>query len=157
MEITTYAVCYRVSQSSEAPNTDVQKMQTQDFYSLAFNFEDEDQFESEDDAIDAALHSAAMLLIIQLRKLNQGMLTDKGVSELLDFIGPFGAGQRCFNAWCFINSGRLDGDYELFAGWLRRECSRAIESGRVKFAGQKRDRTRNKEILATNDLFQFAA
>lgn len=131
-------------------------MNNLDFYTRAIDLNEEEHFIDEAEAFDTALHAAAMLLIIQLRKLNQGMLTDKGVSELLDFIGPFGAGERCFNAWCYLNSGRLNGDYDDFTARLRRECRRAITSGRVKYAGQPRNRDRKKDTK-TKDLFEFCA
>lgn len=112
---------------------------------------DDEQFESDEAREIAGLYIAAGLLLDAVRILKAGTPSHRQISELLSLIGPFGAGQHCFNAWCLIDHGRIDGDYELFAAWVRRECRRAIACGRVKEVGQPRQRRQRES--GQRDLF----
>lgn len=112
---------------------------------------DDEQFESDESRETTGLYIAAGLLLDTVHVLKGGTPSHRQISDLLSLIGPFGAGQHCFNAWCLIDHGRIDGDYELFAAWVRRECRRAIACGRVKEAGQLRQRRQRES--GQGDLF----
>lgn len=127
-------------------------MSARDFDTLALDLPDTDHFESELDRDEAGLKILVLMLIDELRVLKFGTPTQQHVSSLLSFIGPFGAGAHAFNAWCVLC--HQEGDYEDFTGWVRRECRRAIASGRVKEAGQRRQRTGKVVPERQGDLFE---
>lgn len=130
-------------------------MRPADFDTIEFDFDDPEKWESPDDELLAGLTIAAVLLFIVVGVLKNGTPTDAEIKQLLDFIGPRGAGEHCFDAWCVLTTGSISrGNYDDFCNWVRREVRRAYAAGRVKDEGQRRVR-RPKSAPGQADLFGF--
>lgn len=128
-------------------------MHPADFDTIEFDFDDPEKWESPDDELLAGLTIAAVVLFSVVATLKNGTPADNQIKELLDFIGPLGAGCYCFEAWCVLTTGRCStGNYDDFCGWVRREVRRAYAAGRVKEDGQARVR-RPKPAPGQSDLF----
>lgn len=127
-------------------------MSPQDLQTIDLDLGDDERFIDDADREDCGQVAAAWLLVSALQILKAGTPTHRQIADLLDFVGPFGAGLHCFNAWCILDHGHIDGDYEALAEWIRGECRRAIASGRVKDKGQMRVR-RPKVAPGQADLF----
>lgn len=111
---------------------------------LSFDLCDDDGFDSERDRELAGLEVAATLFIDTVAVLKAPTPTETAVSEVLDFFGPLGAARACFYAVKLLEAGRLgvdaDEEFDVVAGRVRHQCRQMIARGRVKAAGQPRQR-----------------
>lgn len=125
--------------------------------SLPLNLDDNDRFDDAEDQELASLEIAAALFVDALSVLKAPTPTETAVAEVLDFFGPFGAARACFYAVRLLESGRLgadaDDDFDVIASRVRRQCREMIAGGRVKAAGQPRQRYAKPAPAGQGDLF----
>ena len=100
---------------------------------LPFDFGDDELFIDDVDAIDAGLHAAACLhLSLQASLSYSSRISDRHIAKVLDFYGPFGAGQYCYNASQLLITGVIPDDFEEIAWRVRRRCQELMAKGKVK-------------------------
>jgi hypothetical protein len=126
-------------------------------YSLPLDLPDTEQFAGEDDKELAGLEIAAALYVSALAVLKAPTPTETGIAEVLDFFGPLGAARTFFHAVYFLETGRLSSDtdeeFEIIAARVRKQCRDMIATGRVKTAGQARQRHSKPAAAGQGDLF----
>lgn len=109
-----------------------------------FSFSEMDSFKSEAEALETALHVAALLFIVTMRPLKAPLPSQAQLQEVLDFVGPRGHGRECWAASVLLERGRLD--YGIEDEWaeisqkIRTRCSHLMESGRAGKASLPRRR-----------------
>lgn len=109
---------------------------------------DQDCFESEADAFEAATYTAAELYLSMMKRLKAPTPTDQHLQEVLDFFGPFGPGRACYFAVQAVMEGRLEDDYSDIVWRVQKQCHALMKAGRVKEKGQKRDVAKAKKERA---------
>ncbi len=108
---------------------------------------------SEDDK----LESVAGLIPASLDTLKAPTPTEEAITAVLDFWGPWGLARQCWYALRVLETGRLGVDdeegFDVVAARVRRQCREMISSGRVKAAGQPRQRHAKPAPAGQGDLF----
>ena len=121
---------------------------------LDLNLHDEESFDNELDALDAARAAAGAILLSILKPLGAGTYSDETLALALDFVAPYGPGRSLFEAACPADDGEgLEGDWDAFGNVIRARCRMALKAGRVKAVGEKRQRAAKKAALQA-DLFE---
>jgi hypothetical protein len=99
---------------------------------LPLDFGDDERFANDDDAIDAGLHAAACLHLSMQASLNySSRISDRHIKKVLDFYGPFGAGEQCYHASQYLLTRTIPDDFNEIAWRVRRRCQELMAVGRV--------------------------
>lgn len=113
--------------------------------------------EEEELSLIEQLETVAGLYVVSLAPLKAPTPSDQNIRDILDFFGPWGTARQCWHALRVLETGRIgvndDEDFDTIAARVRRQCRQMIDSGRVKAAGQSRQRHAKPAPEGQGDLF----
>lgn len=112
---------------------------------------------TDDECMMLVLEAGRAIWLDTLSTLKAPTPTDTLLRDALDFFGPFGAARHCWYAVQLLDTGECtqddDESFEFIADRVRKQCREMLASGRVKAAGQRRQRT-PRHVPGQADLFE---